>query len=163
MARSVVSHARQPLLKPMHGIVFRGFMYDANTLLAVGLEGFLKGADAVVLAAANHLKLNAALHPIWQGANKDWQPEDDVEVIGDKFEFHLRDMYDDDFNERLQEEVTAAYSRKDITWCTDDRREWAEDHVVASYGNEPTTTTVYSAAAILIHIPAWSERYLPSA
>lgn len=31
-----------------------------------GLAGFLKGADAVVLAAAKHLKLTATFLPIWQ-------------------------------------------------------------------------------------------------
>ena len=132
--------------------------FSTTLYFAVGLDGFLKGADAVVLAAANHLKLKTALHPIWQG-----EDSDDVEVIGDRFEFHLSSIYDEDFNERLQEEVTAPHLPKDITWCTNDRRAWAEDHTVASYGNEPSTTTVYCAAAILIHIPAWSERHPPSA
>lgn len=139
-----------------------------RTLLPTGLEGFLKGADAVVLAAANHLKLKADLHPIWQEEDmSEYYTEEDIpphltylqgEVIGDSFSFVLRDVGGDWFNEILHEEVKAAYAKDDIIWCTPDRRAWAEDHTVATYGNEPSTGTVYSAAAILIHVPAWSAR-----
>ena len=132
-------------------------------LLPAGLEGFLKGADAVVLAAANHLKLKAELHPIWQ--EEDMSPycdEEDIppqgEVVGNTFSFVMPDVLAEWFNDVLHENVKAAYAKDDIIWCTPDRRAWAEDHSVATYGNEPSTGTVYSAAAILIHVPAWSAR-----
>ena len=132
-----------------------------------GLEGFLKGADAVVLAAARRLNLRADIHPIWKEDvecdDNEAEPSIHGEVVGDKFAFQMRTyLVDDEFNERLHGEVKAAYSVEDITWCTSDRRAWAEDHVVATYGNEPSTTTVYNAAAILIHVPAWSARKLPA-
>ena len=146
------------------------------------MEGFLKGADAVVLAAATRLNLRADIHPIWKDEDLEsddmhpiWQDQDAErddneakssvhgEVVGDKFDFQMTSyLLDDEFHERLHGEVNAAYPLEDITWCTSDRRAWAEDHVVATYGNEPSTTTVYNAAAILIHVPAWSTRKLLS-
>ena len=125
------------------------------------MEGFLKGSDAVVLAAARCLNLRADLHPIW--GEDEAEPSVHGEVVGDMFAFQMTNyLLDDEFNERLHAEVNAAYSTEDITWCTRYRRAWAEDHVVATYGNESLTTTVYSAAAILIHVPAWSTRKLLS-
>ena len=126
----------------------------------------MKGADAVVVAAAYTCNLRVDLRPIWQ--EHDWDIEysatsesgDGGGLIGTRFDIHLTDFdMEDEFDVRLHGQVTRAYRQENITWCTCDRRAWAEDHVVASYGNEPSTTTVYSAAAIFIHVPAWPDRH----
>lgn len=136
-------------------------------MVFAGLAGFLKGADAVVLAAAKHLKLKADLLPIWHDTDADaddnYSDLNETEVIGNKFRFRLRDTYEENVNAVLHEQVRAAYSAEDITWCTPDRRAWIADHEVSYYGNEPSTCTVYSAAAIFMHIPAWSERQFSAA
>ena len=123
---------------------------SGNCITAIaGLEGFPKGADDVVLAAARRLNLRADICLIW---NDEDAESDDMEakasvhgeVIGDKFAFQMTSyLLDDEFNEDFMlKSMNAAYSIEDITWCTSDRRAWAEDHVVATYGNEPSTTTV---------------------
>ena len=71
------------------------------------MEGFLKGADAVVLAAAR-LNLRADIYPIWKDEDLEsddmhpiWQDQDAErdnnkakfsvhgEVVGDKFDFQM--------------------------------------------------------------------------
>ena len=110
------------------------------------------------------LDLHVDLLLVWREEDEEDEDGDQAStggLLGNNFAFHMQPLIDDeDFNTSLHQEVTA-YSMPNITWCTSDRRAWAEDHVIASYGNEPSTTTVYSAAAILIHVPAWSERKLP--
>ena len=141
-------------------------------MLNTGLAGFLKGADAVVLAAAKHLKLKANLHPIWQDDGQYWycaDSEDSTEdtpargdMLGESFSFHMSQVPNRDCGSTVRNEVGTAYAMEDIVWCTHDRRAWAEDHAVAACGNEPAVDTFYSAAAILVHVPAWSARNAPS-
>ncbi|KAL3161287.1 hypothetical protein ABBQ38_009643 [Trebouxia sp. C0009 RCD-2024] len=167
-----------------------------------GLAGFLKGADAVVLAAAKHLKLTATFLPIWQcsgdyesDASEDargwtrWRmprdsededseyadlkdddlKDDDIEIVvidqepfqgvlGKSFDAQMHDIYDEDFDTEVRTQLKGSTRPKKITWCTGDRRAWSEDHAVATYGNEPASRHVYSAAAILVRVPAWSKR-----
>ena len=127
-----------------------------------GLAGFLKGADAVVFAAANHLKLNPTLQPIWKGGEyyPDSGSDHDLEgdVLGDAFDAQMCDMYEENFVVEVHSQMKGEIAMKDVTWCTGDRRAWSEDHAIATYGNQPTSTTVYSAAAITVDVPPWSKR-----
>lgn len=69
-----------------------------------------------------------------------------------------RDIEDEDFVSQVHFQMKGKVAMKDVTWCTGDRRAWSEDHAIAAYGNEPGSTTVYSAAAITVDVPPWSER-----
>lgn len=126
-----------------------------------GLAGFLKGADAVVFAAPNHLKLNPTLQPIWKGGEyyPDSGSEHDVEgdVLGDTFDAQMCDIWEENFVLQIHSQMKGEIDMKDVTWCTGDRRAWSEDHAVATYGNEPASNTVYSAAAITVDVSPWSE------
>ena len=110
----------------------------------------------MVFAAAKHLKLDATLQPIWKGSDDDGQDEGDV--LGDSFDAQMNDIYDEDFVSEVHSQMRGELNMKDVTWCTGDRRAWSEDHAIATYGNEPITSTVYSAAAITMVVPPWSER-----
>lgn len=79
-------------------------------------------------------------------------------MLGDTFVAQMGDIYDEDFVKEVHSQMKGELDMKDVTWCTGDRRAWSEDHAIATYGNQPTASTVYSAAAITIDVPAWSER-----
>ena len=108
--------------------------------------------------------MESRLHPIWQNESDEYreynESDDDCggDVIGKDFAAVMHDIYDDDFGEQLHSQIPAAHSWDEITWCTEDRRAWSEDHAIATYGNEPTSTIVYNAAAILLHVPPWAAR-----
>ena len=139
------------------------------------MAGFLKGADAVVFAAAKHLRLNATLQPIWKGGkcheffdedeDEDWEGSGEHQyrevvmgdVLGDKFDAQMHDI-EEDFVPQIHYQMKGEIGMKDVTWCTGDRRAWSKDHAIAAYGNEPGSTTVYSAAAITVEVPTWSKR-----
>ena len=116
----------------------------------------------MVFAAANCLKLNATLKPIWQGDEDGYDDEDGYEdckgdVLGDCFYAQLRDIGEEDFASELHTHMKGKLGMKDVIWCTGDRRAWSQDHAIATYGNEPATQIVYSAAAITIEVPPWSK------
>ena len=116
----------------------------------------------MVFAAAKHLKLDATLQPIWKGREHDDEYYDgdlnEGDVLGDSFAAQMRDIWDEDFVAEVHSQMPGELDMKDVTWCTGDRRAWSEDHAIATYGNEPATSSVYSAAAITIDVPPWSER-----
>lgn len=60
--------------------------------MVAGLTGFLKGADAVVFAAAKHLKLAATLQPDWKGGE-----HDDGEDAGDVLGAQMGNIDDEEF------------------------------------------------------------------
>ncbi|KAL3135777.1 hypothetical protein ABBQ32_007341 [Trebouxia sp. C0010 RCD-2024] len=73
----------------------------------------------------------------------------------------MRNIYDEDFDTEVRTQLKGSTRPRKITWCTGDRRAWSEDHavlLVATYGNGPTSLHVYSAAAKLVRVPAWSKR-----
>ena len=110
----------------------------------------------MVFAAAKHLKLDATLQPIWKGHEHD--DDRDEDVLGDSFAAQMHDIWDEDFVTEVQSQMMGELNMEDVTWCTGDKRAWSEDHAIATYGNEPATSTVYSAAAITVDVPPWSER-----
>lgn len=83
------------------------------------------------------------------------------DVLGDRFGAQMHNIYEKDFVAEVYSRMTGELNMDDITWCTGDRRAWSEDHAIATYGNEPSTSTVYRAAAITIDVPPWSHRAFP--
>lgn len=112
----------------------------------------------MVFAAAKHLKLNATLKPIWQGDEDGYDEDNEGDVLGDWFYAQMDDIGEEDFAREIHTQMQGELVMKDVTWCTGDRRAWSQDHAIATYGNEPATQVVYSAAAITVEVPPWSKR-----
>lgn len=122
----------------------------------------LKGSDHTVLLAAKSLGLYIEVRPILS--------DDDENLYYNKSGFSYSDQswwwvnghdptaYDSrEQNWQMFFEEEGFESASDIIWCQKFEPKLPA-YVSPHYGNEMSTDTCYMAAAILVHVPEWSNR-----
>lgn len=131
----------------------------------VSPQAFMKGSDRIVMLAAKSLGLFVKVRPIV--SDKDEEEEELYYNCG----FNLSDQSwwwmighnPQDCNPQEQNWKMFFKAGDDyeeasgITWC-EEFKPTQPAFVSPHYGNEFSTDTCYMAAAILVYIPAWSER-----
>ena len=125
---------------------------DLNNSTA--LPVLLKGADRIVYSIARCLGLSVMVKPIvlcgyYRGKY----------LLPTFTRFKARDDYDErETEEEAMTNVLEVESHFDkyITWCQK-LSDWHPAGATLSYGNEPSLTVYYQAAAILVGIPQWGE------
>ena len=138
-----------------HAYVFEEEVGKSETSL-------LKGSDRTVLLAAKSLGLYIEVSPILS--------DDDKNLYYNKRGFSYSDQswwwvtgYDPTAHDSQEQnwqmffEEEGFESASDITWCQKFEPKLPA-YVSPHYGNEMSTDTCYMAAAILVHVPEWSNR-----
>ena len=145
----------------MHGGGVLGFashhtytFTDLNNSTALPI--LLKGADRIVYSIAKCLGLSVMVKPIVHFGyyNRKY-------LLPNFTRFKAGDCIDYDQGETEEGEMTnvlevESHFDKYITWCQK-LGDWHPAGATASYGNEPSLTVYYQAAAILVGIPQWGE------
>ena len=130
---------------------------------------FLKGSDRVIFSAAKSLGLDVIIKPIFEIRGEIiYDKDSDTEVVsscgGEEYEdltyigkqFELKNAEHLDWKTYFKEE--GYVNARAITWCQPLKKRHPSI-IAADYGNQPECGIGYQAAAILVTIPKWSERY----
>ena len=117
------------------------------------IQHLLKGSDRTVMLAARSLGLGVEIKPILVPDRHD---EDAKCFVGDQFEFTADEIDDNGWESYLQDECFDDGSH--IFWCQKFKH-WQPAVAALVYGNEHSLEVCYQAAAILVTVPAWSERH----
>ena len=125
----------------------------------IPVEHLLKGSDRTVMLAARSLGLGVEVKPIVKDDETDYY--DSKYFVGDQFKFESSDAHidgdsGDTWMRFLQDEGFDDASH--ITWCQG-FKQWQPAVAAINYGNDATIGVCYQAAAILVTVPAWSERH----